>query len=116
MEASLELRARRRRANLVRRRVVLASVLAFVLAWLVIFGQLAAGGDPVLAAQHARQTRVLKARRAERRRQAQQRQLAQQRQQQEQQYYYDGAGGQTYQAPPQATYAPEPAPVVTQQS
>jgi cytoskeletal protein RodZ len=48
-EAMRTLRAQRRRAGELRRRVVATSLVAFVLLWAVVFAQMATGNDPVLS-------------------------------------------------------------------
>lgn len=47
-QARLRLGARRQRVRLLRRRAIVASVLAFVLLWGVVFAQMVSGNDPVL--------------------------------------------------------------------
>jgi hypothetical protein len=50
-KAWLKLAAQRRRAGLLRGRVVIASLICFVLLWGVVFVQMATGNDPVLSAK-----------------------------------------------------------------
>jgi hypothetical protein len=50
-QAWRRLAAQRRRAGLLRRRVVVLSLLCFVVLWGVIFTQMATGNDPVLSAK-----------------------------------------------------------------
>ena len=47
-EAQRRLRAQRQRVGRLRGRVVAISLIAFVLLWGVVFGQMASGNDPVL--------------------------------------------------------------------
>jgi hypothetical protein len=47
--AMRRLRAQRRRAGELRRRVVATALVAFALLWAVVFAQMATGNDPVLA-------------------------------------------------------------------
>jgi hypothetical protein len=46
-----KLAARKRRAGLLRGRVVIASLICFVLLWAIVFAQMATGNDPVLSAK-----------------------------------------------------------------
>ena len=50
-EAQRRLRAQRQRASQLRSRVIAISLIAFVLLWGVVFGQMVAGNDPVLGAR-----------------------------------------------------------------
>jgi hypothetical protein len=52
-EAQRRLAARRRRAGLLRGRVVTVSLIGFVLLWGVVFTQMATGNDPVLGRRQA---------------------------------------------------------------
>jgi hypothetical protein len=52
-EAQHRLRAQRQRMGWLRSRVVAISLIAFVLLWGVVFGQMATGDDPVLGASSA---------------------------------------------------------------
>ena len=47
-EAARRLGAQRRRVGAIRSRVIAASVVCFVLLWVVVFAQMATGNDPVL--------------------------------------------------------------------
>jgi non-ribosomal peptide synthetase component E (peptide arylation enzyme) len=49
--ARARLAARKRRAGLLRGRVVIASLICFVLFWGIVFAQMATGNDPVLSAK-----------------------------------------------------------------
>jgi hypothetical protein len=50
-ESQRRLQAQRRRAGLLRGRVVAISLIAFVLLWGIVFAQMATGNDPVLSAK-----------------------------------------------------------------
>lgn len=50
-----KLDAMRRRATLLRERVVVTAIVVFVLLWAVVFAQMATGNDPVLGAGKAAQ-------------------------------------------------------------
>lgn len=52
-QARMRLSAQRRRAGLLRGRVVVLSLICFALLWGVVFAQMATGNDPVLAAKEA---------------------------------------------------------------
>ncbi len=52
-DARRRLRTQKRRANLLRSRVIAISAIAFVLLWGVVFVQMATGNDPVLGSSSA---------------------------------------------------------------
>jgi hypothetical protein len=52
-EARRRLGARRRRAGLLRGRVVAASLIGFAVLWGIVFAQMATGNDPVLGGRRA---------------------------------------------------------------
>ena len=107
---------------LIRRRVVVASVLVFVLVWVVIFAQLVAGRDPALAGKESSRQRaeasraaILRERRAARRRH--ERAVRRARRRAEEQALVDGTPPPVQAAPlPAPEPAPAPPPVTTQQS
>ncbi len=53
-KAWLKLAAQKRRAGLLRGRVVVISLICFALLWGVVFAQMATGNDPVLSAKEGR--------------------------------------------------------------
>jgi cytoskeletal protein RodZ len=53
-QARIRLGAQRERVRTLRRRAIVASVLAFVLLWCVVFTQLVSGNDPVLGGKPAK--------------------------------------------------------------
>ena len=52
----MRLAAQRRRAGLLRGRVVVISLICFALLWAIVFAQMATGNDPVLAGQEKAST------------------------------------------------------------
>jgi cytoskeletal protein RodZ len=57
-KARLRLAAQRRRAGLLRGRVVALSLICFALLWGIVFVQMATGNDPVLSAKEGSRARV----------------------------------------------------------
>src|ERR1700744_4149799 len=51
--ARARLAAQKRRAGLLRGRVVIASLICFLLLWGIVFAQMATGNDPVLSAKES---------------------------------------------------------------
>lgn len=67
-EAQRRLRSQRRRAGLLRGRVIVISLVAFALLWGTVFVQMATGNDPVLGNSPGRVATSRRARTGERRR------------------------------------------------
>jgi non-ribosomal peptide synthetase component E (peptide arylation enzyme) len=55
-QAWMRLAAQRRRAGLLRGRVVVASLICFAVLWAIVFAQMTTGNDPVLADQEKAST------------------------------------------------------------
>jgi hypothetical protein len=113
-KAMLHLAARRRRVTGLRRRVVWFSVAVFIVAWALVFGQMATGNDPVLKSSQAQASRQS----------APAQQAPAEPQPQPTQVVVDPVTGQAYEVPagsatiptPDPAPAPDPAPVITSQS
>jgi cytoskeletal protein RodZ len=56
-QAWMRLAAQKRRAGLLRGRVVVISVVCFALLWAIVFAQMATGNDPVLSGQKSASTK-----------------------------------------------------------
>jgi non-ribosomal peptide synthetase component E (peptide arylation enzyme) len=56
-QAWMRLAAQKRRAGLLRGRVVVISLICFALLWAIVFAQMATGNDPVLAGKQSASTK-----------------------------------------------------------
>ena len=113
-KAALHVASRRRRVIELRRRVVWFSITLFVVAWGLVFGQMATGNDPVLQSSQAQASRQS----------APAQQSPPDPQPPPTQVVVDPVTGQAFEVPagsaadpaPATAPAPDPAPVITSQS